>query len=70
MNIYKGATVQQIMHILNIEEFKEAVRSLCILDETWSSFAVATLPFPPKLVKIDAETSPVKLYPDSYGSHN
>jgi len=32
------------------------VRSICIIDETWSSFAVATLPFPPKLVEFDAET--------------
>ena len=50
----KGATVQQIMQ--DIEDFKESVMSLCILDETWSSFAIATLPFPPKLVKFDAET--------------
>ena len=53
-DVLKGATVQQIMK--DIEDFKESVRSLCILDETWSSFAVATLPFPPKLVKFDAET--------------
>ena len=53
-DVLKGATVQQIMQ--DIEEFKESVRSLCVLDETWSSFAVATLPFPPKLVKFDAET--------------
>ena len=41
-------------------------------NETWSSFAVATLPFPPKLVKFHAKNQeyPVKLYPDSYRSHN
>ena len=53
-DVLKGSTSDQILK--DMEAFKESVRNLCILDETCSSFAVSTLPFPPKLVKFDAET--------------